>query len=66
MEREVVKELIQSEMNASRLKAELKLILKDQQTINRMRSDFVELRRKLGGPGASANTAAHIFRALIT
>ncbi|CAN5459890.1 lipid-A-disaccharide synthase [soil metagenome] len=64
MNREVVKELIQNELNSSSLKDELNAIIKDQQKNKTMRADFIALKEMLGGPGASAKTAEHIFREL--
>lgn len=55
MDREVVKELIQSELNTENLVKELNLILgKNRQ---KMLSDYEILRKKLGGKGASENAA---------
>ncbi|MEO8086163.1 MAG: lipid-A-disaccharide synthase [Bacteroidota bacterium] len=62
MNREVVKELIQNELNSSSLKDELNSILMDQQKINAMKADYIVLKEMLGGSGASVKTAAHIFR----
>jgi lipid-A-disaccharide synthase len=56
MDREIVKELIQSELNESNLKRELDKLL----TVNSrkmMLSDYEELKMKLGGAGASQKTA---------
>ena len=64
MEREVVKELIQHELNTANLKKELRSIVSDQENISRMKSDFDALRKILGGSGASAKTASGIFRVL--
>lgn len=55
MNREVVKELIQSELTTENLVRELSLILgKNRQ---KMLSDYEILRKKLGGKGASENAA---------
>jgi len=64
MEREVVKELIQHELNTSNLKKELRSIVYDQENIARMKSEFSELRKKLGGSGASGKTAIAIYKEL--
>jgi len=56
MEREVVKELIQHEFNARNLVAELRKLL-NPEARQRMDSDYVELKQRLGGSGASAKTA---------
>ncbi len=61
MKKEVVKELIQNELTSHNLKRELRLILSDEKKIAEMRDEFSELRKKLGGPGASAKTAQLIF-----
>lgn len=63
MGREVVKELIQNDFNTKNLKQELLKILdpKHRETIF---SDYFELEKKLGGPGASMKTAKLIFNSL--
>lgn len=63
MGREVVKELIQNDFNTKNLKQELLKILdpKHRETIF---SDYFELEKKLGGPGASIKTAKLIFNSL--
>lgn len=56
MDKEVVKELIQNDLNYKNLKSELELILhspKRQQIL----ADYESLRKKLGGAGASQRTA---------
>ncbi|HET8885890.1 MAG TPA: lipid-A-disaccharide synthase [Salinimicrobium sp.] len=63
MDKEVVKELIQSELNVSNLKKELQQILESSRR-NQMFSDYEQLRLKLGGEGASKNTATLIFNSL--
>lgn len=60
MDREVVKELIQNDFNSANLKTELKKIL-DPENRKRIFSDYHELEKKLGGKGASKNTAELIF-----
>jgi lipid-A-disaccharide synthase len=56
MDREIVKELIQSELNEVNLKKELdKLLTADSRKT--MLSDYDELKRKLGGAGASQKAA---------
>jgi lipid-A-disaccharide synthase len=57
MDKPVVTELIQSDLNLENLKKELKLILDDATTIERIKTDYNALREKLGGSGASAKTA---------
>lgn len=59
MDREVVKELIQHELNTENLVSELQKILG--QNRERILHDYAELRRKLGGAGASENAAEIII-----
>lgn len=61
MERETVKESIQSEMTADRLRSELERILPGGEARERVEKDLEVLREKLGGPGASAYTADRIL-----
>ncbi len=60
MEKEVVKELIQDELNTKNIKAELLKIL-DGIDRKKQLADYEELTKKLGGPGASAKTASLII-----
>jgi len=64
MRREVVKELIQHELNTGNLIKELRSIIYDKENIERMKTDFLTLRNELGGSGASVNTAKAICREL--
>jgi len=64
MERQVVKELIQHELNTSNLVKELKAITMDIENTARMKSDYETLKKNLGGSGASANTAKSIYKEL--
>ncbi|MBK9478725.1 MAG: lipid-A-disaccharide synthase [Bacteroidetes bacterium] len=57
MDRLVVKELIQAEFNESQLEKELHDLLYNEQRILVLKKDFLELKTKLGGSGASAKTA---------
>jgi lipid-A-disaccharide synthase len=57
MDREVVKELIQDGFNTTALKNELSRLLNDKNYREQMLSDLEELQKKLGGKGASRNTA---------
>jgi len=59
MNREVVKELIQSELNPKNLKIELEKILSEPKR-SQVLKDYEELRIKLGGSGASKKTAGMI------
>ena len=56
MDREVVTELIQNDFNEKRLEQELLKIL-DSQYRQEMFGDYYDLEQKLGGAGASKNTA---------
>lgn len=60
MDREVVCELIQDELNVTRLKEELKAILEPLQA-EKMKNDFRQLRQKLGGSGASVKAASLMY-----
>ncbi len=60
MEREVAKELIQSDLKEETLKEELDRILSGAKGRERMLEAFEELREKLGGTGASEYTADRI------
>lgn len=64
MEREVVCELIQNELNTKRLKAELNHILepKTQQQLN---TEYTALEQKLGGTGASQKVAELVVKDLV-
>ncbi|MFD0863705.1 lipid-A-disaccharide synthase [Sungkyunkwania multivorans] len=63
MDKEVVKELIQHEMNTKNLKAELHRILDEDQR-RRLFFEYYDLEKKLGGKGASEKTARLIFESL--
>lgn len=58
MDKEVVKELIQDDMNAENLKKELERILKDAQAIMAMKEDYAELRKLLRKGGNASEKAA--------
>lgn len=60
MDKPVVKELIQNEFNTKQLKAELEKIL-DKAYRKQIFDDYYDLEQKLGGAGASMNTAKLIF-----
>jgi len=58
MDKEIVRELIQDDMNSRLIKQELnKLLGRDR---DQMLQAYAELKTKLGGSGASARTAEHI------
>ena len=61
MEEEVVKELIQSDLKEYKLKKELDFILFDEAKNEKIKQDYLKLKTKLGGAGASERTAALIF-----
>lgn len=61
MDREVVKELIQNDLNTNNLVAELKKILETEKRFEVFR-DYQLLREKLGGKGASENAAEIILK----
>ncbi|HSI69696.1 MAG TPA: lipid-A-disaccharide synthase [Gillisia sp.] len=63
MEKEVVKELIQAELNKKNLKKELKKIL-DKHHRETIFKQYFELEQKLGGTGASEKTARLIVEDL--
>lgn len=63
MEREVVTELIQHFLTPKRLKTEIQKLL-DPGIRARMAEEYVELRRKLGGRGASDRTATRMIQYL--
>ena len=60
MNREVVTELIQNDLNTKQLKKELTKIL-DEDIRKKLFSDYYELEKKLGGKGASEKTAKLIY-----
>lgn len=63
MDREVVRELIQNELNPKNLKDELQKIL-NEPCRSRILKEYEELRKKLGGAGASQRTAELIYKDL--
>ena len=64
MDREVVRELIQQELNVKALSAELERIMSPGPYRAGMENDLAQLRVKLGGPGASAKVAAAVWKSL--
>lgn len=64
MEKEIVKELIQNQLNPRNLKKVLDKLLFDNQYKGQLHEDYGRLREKLGGPGASENTAKLILKYL--
>ena len=61
MGREVVKELIQDDMTADNITAELRKMLYDQPHRARILRDYDTLRQMLGGGGASRRVAEYIY-----
>jgi lipid-A-disaccharide synthase len=61
MDREVVKELIQNDLNTKNLVEELKKILEGEKRFQLLK-DYELLRKKLGGEGASENAAEVILK----
>ncbi len=64
MDREVVRELVQQDMNAEAVRQELARLLNEGAYRDRMINDLRALREKLGGPGASARTADLLWKSL--
>ncbi|MFP4845167.1 lipid-A-disaccharide synthase [Winogradskyella sp. PE311] len=64
MDREVVTELIQGDLNKKRLKKELTSILESKKR-EQLFIDYYELEKKLGGRGASETAAQLIYDAII-
>lgn len=58
MNKEVVKELIQDEMNVANVRSELTKILKDKPTIISMKQDYAELKKLLREGGNASEKAA--------
>ncbi|WP_054851990.1 lipid-A-disaccharide synthase [Olleya sp. ITB9] len=63
LDKEAVTELIQNDFNTKKLKSELDRIL-DEYERTKFFMDYYELEKKLGGKGASQNTAKLIYDAL--
>jgi lipid-A-disaccharide synthase len=63
MDKPVVKELIQDEMNTTNLVKELQLLLHNETRVQQLKEDYNELYQLLAGGGAaSANAAAIIYK----
>jgi lipid-A-disaccharide synthase len=58
MDKEIVKELIQDDMNVKNVTIELTKILKDQTVINKMKADYGELKKLLSEGGHASRKAA--------
>ena len=61
MDKEVVKELIQSEFNTESIRTELNELLNNLQYRDKMQLNFVKLKKLLGEEGASKRAALKIF-----
>jgi lipid-A-disaccharide synthase len=61
--REIVPELIQRDLTPERVAAEVVSLLTDRTRADRMRADLADVRRALGGPGASARAADVVLAA---
>lgn len=64
LDRMVVKELIQHEMNETMIREHINTIINEGDRRNEMLNDFNELREKLGGIGASERTAKDMVERL--
>jgi lipid-A-disaccharide synthase len=64
MDREVVRELIQSDLTVESLSKELEDLLADGPYRQRMVQALAQLREQLGGPGASAKVASAVWKSL--
>lgn len=64
MDKQVVTELIQHEMSSINIKAEIEKLC-DELVREKMISDFIELKKLLGGSGASKRSASLIFNSLV-
>jgi len=64
MDREVVRELIQGDLNNARLHTELDEILVTGYRYQMIKKDYTELRGILGGGGASGRVAADMVASL--
>ena len=63
MDREIVSELIQDDLNVERMKSELDRLL-DPEYREQLSANYEELRRKLGGKGASTKAAEAMLKSL--
>jgi len=64
MDREIIVELIQKDLNPERLGKELSYILRGGIKRSRMIEDYSALHEVLGGPGASSRVAGDIVKTL--
>ena len=61
-EREIVPEFIQGRATANKITPVLQALIEETETRHHMLADFQELKRRLGGPGASRRAAGEILR----
>ena len=61
MDKPVVKELIQDEMNVENIVTELKKLLSDEATRNTIQKDYSDLRRLLSQDGTASEKAAGLI-----
>ncbi len=64
MDREVVKELIQGDCTAEKIRHELNRILPGGESRSKMEKDFTELTQILGGGGASKKVAQYLLKTI--
>lgn len=64
LDEEAVCELIQHEMNATRIKQELDALLFQENRRHKMKADYARLHERLGGTGASERTATAMLKIL--
>jgi lipid-A-disaccharide synthase len=64
MNKEVVRELIQEDMNQASLAKELDRLLKDEEYIRKIKAEYQQLRQLLGGRGASCRVAEAMYNYL--
>lgn len=61
LDKEVVRELVQNDFTVENIRAELKKLLYDAAYRQRILQDYDAVEKQLGGIGASARVAAHVF-----
>ena len=66
MDKPVVKELIQEEMNVQNITAELRKLIYDSELRNRMHKDYSELRNLLSQGGNASEKAAGLIVDFLT
>lgn len=64
MNKEIIKEFVQDEMTISNIVEELKRLLFDKDYRSSMLNNYSEMRKSLGGKGASERTASIIYKSL--